>query len=95
MVGTKRSPAPAPPRGATVDIFYIDGGRSQISVSTRQGAYHQHFFALMMGALGSLAPPPRGATMSSTFISKKIWVLTLLRTRKGSYRFKLPSKSSK
>jgi hypothetical protein len=27
----------APPRWLTIDIFYIDGGRSWISISTHQG----------------------------------------------------------
>jgi hypothetical protein len=37
MVGTLGSLALAP-RGLIVDAFYVDGGRSRISVSTRQGA---------------------------------------------------------
>jgi hypothetical protein len=40
MVDALGSPAPAPPRGPAIDIFYVDGGRSQISVSTRQGAHY-------------------------------------------------------
>jgi hypothetical protein len=64
MVGAPRSPALASPRGATVDIFYVNSGRSRISVSTRQGVHHRCFLALIMGALGSLAPTPRrGATI--------------------------------
>jgi hypothetical protein len=34
MVGDTVSPALAPPSGPAVDIFYIDGKRSWISVST-------------------------------------------------------------
>jgi hypothetical protein len=67
MVGAPGSPAPTPPRGTTVDVFYIDSGRSCISVSTSQGARRQCFLALMVGALGSLAlTPPRGEP--STFL---------------------------
>jgi hypothetical protein len=61
MVGALGSPALAPPRGPTINVFYIDGGRSQISISTHQGAHHQYFFALMVGAFGSPAlASPRG-----------------------------------
>jgi hypothetical protein len=28
LVGAPQSPAPAPPRGPTVDVFYVDGGCS-------------------------------------------------------------------
>jgi hypothetical protein len=43
-----------------VDLFYIDGGYSQISISTSQGARHQCFLALMVGASRSTAmTPPR------------------------------------
>jgi hypothetical protein len=42
-------------------MFFVDGGRSQISASTDQGARRRRFIALMMGALGSPAlAPPRG-----------------------------------
>jgi hypothetical protein len=38
MVGTPKSLVPTLPRGAVVDIFYVHGGRSQISNSdTFQG----------------------------------------------------------
>jgi hypothetical protein len=62
MVGAPGYPARAPPKGPVIDIFSIDGGRSQISVSTRQGAHHQSFLALMVGATGypALAPPRGG-----------------------------------
>jgi hypothetical protein len=46
MVGAPESLAPAPHRGPTVDVFYVDGVRSRISVSTRQGARHRHFFSI-------------------------------------------------
>jgi hypothetical protein len=36
MVGAPESPALAPHRGPTVDIFDVDGGCSRISVSTHQ-----------------------------------------------------------
>jgi hypothetical protein len=62
MVGTPGTPAPAPLRGVTVDVFYINGGRFRISDSTFQGAHHRRFLALMVGAPGSPAlAPPRGA----------------------------------
>jgi hypothetical protein len=61
MVGAPGSPPPAPPRGPIVNVFYIEGGRSRISISTHQGARLQCFFALMVGAPGSPTPaPPRG-----------------------------------
>jgi hypothetical protein len=43
MVDTPGSIASAPPREPTVDIFYVDGGCSYISVSTSQGARHRRF----------------------------------------------------
>jgi hypothetical protein len=43
MLGTPRSTAPAPPRESTIDVFYIDGGCSWISVSTRQGPRRRCF----------------------------------------------------
>jgi hypothetical protein len=37
MVGTLGSTTLAPHRGAAVDVYYVDGGRSRISVGTSQG----------------------------------------------------------
>jgi hypothetical protein len=58
---------PTGARGGAVDVkevFNNDGGRSQISVSTRQGARRQRFLALMVAALGSPAStPPRRPTV--------------------------------
>jgi hypothetical protein len=31
MVGALGSPARAPPKGPTINVFYVDGGRSRIS----------------------------------------------------------------
>jgi hypothetical protein len=59
MVGTPGSPT-APPRVFTVDIFSIDGGRSQISDNTSQGDHHRCFLALIVGAPGSPTSPPMG-----------------------------------
>jgi hypothetical protein len=39
----------APTRGAVVDVFNVDGGRSRISISTRQGACHRRFFNIDSG----------------------------------------------
>jgi hypothetical protein len=57
-------------RGPTVDIFYVYGGRSQISCfDTSQGARCRCFLALMVGALGSLAPaPPTGPAVDTFYI---------------------------
>jgi hypothetical protein len=49
MVDTPGSPS-APARGAVVDVFNVDGGRSRISISTRQGACHRRFLTLIVGA---------------------------------------------
>jgi hypothetical protein len=35
-----------------VDVFYVNGRRSRISVITHQGPRHQSFFVLMVGAPG-------------------------------------------
>jgi hypothetical protein len=43
MVGTPGFPTP-PSRGATIDVFYVDGGHSRSSVSTRQGPRRRHFY---------------------------------------------------
>jgi hypothetical protein len=62
-------PTPLPPpshksQGPTVDIFYVDGRHSRISVSTHQGPRHQRFLALMVAAPGySALTPPRGPTV--------------------------------
>jgi hypothetical protein len=42
MVGTPGPLAPSP-RGLAVDIFYVDGGPSQTSITYPQGARHQWF----------------------------------------------------
>jgi hypothetical protein len=62
MVGALESPS-APARGPIVDVFNVDGGYSQISVSTHQGACRERFLTLMVGALGTPAAPPRGLTI--------------------------------
>jgi hypothetical protein len=64
IVDALRSTAPAPPRELTVDVFYVDGGCSRISVSTFQGAHHRCFLALMVGALGSVSAPARGLAIN-------------------------------
>jgi hypothetical protein len=58
MMDTPGSIAPAPPRGLTIDVCYVDGGRSRISVSTSQEARRRRFLVLMMGAPESPAPAP-------------------------------------
>jgi hypothetical protein len=41
MMGAPGSLALAPPKGPTIDVFYVDGGRSQISsFGTSQVAHH-------------------------------------------------------
>jgi hypothetical protein len=62
-----------PPAGAKVpivDIFYVDGGRSQISSSsTSQGGPLSTFVTLMVGAPGSPAlTPPRGPTVDVFYV---------------------------
>jgi hypothetical protein len=42
-VGAPGSTTLAPPRGPAIDIFYIDGGRSRISVNASQGAHRRRF----------------------------------------------------
>jgi hypothetical protein len=63
MVGALGSPAPTPPRGSVVNIFYVDGERSWISVSTRQGPCRRCFLGLMVDAFGSPTPPLQGPTI--------------------------------
>jgi hypothetical protein len=43
MVGASGFITLTPPREPVVDIFYVDGGCSWISVSTRQGVHHRCF----------------------------------------------------
>jgi hypothetical protein len=45
MVGAPESPA-SPPRGVVIDISCVDGGLSQISDSTSQGARRRRFLML-------------------------------------------------
>jgi hypothetical protein len=66
MVGATRSPT-VPPKGPTIDVFCVDGGRSQISGITSQGA-PSTFFALMVDAHGSKASSPRGATTDIFYV---------------------------
>jgi hypothetical protein len=56
MVYALGSPAPAPLRGPIIDVFYVDGECSRISISTRQGARRQRFLPLMVDAPRSPAP---------------------------------------
>jgi hypothetical protein len=64
MVGAHGSPS-SPPRGATVDVFCIDGGRYRISVTPSQGSTVDVFLRCMMGALGSSKSPPRGPVIDA------------------------------
>jgi hypothetical protein len=54
-------------QGGRIDVFYVDSGRSQISISTSQGPHRRCFLALMVDTLGPMSQPPRGA--SSSFLS--------------------------
>jgi hypothetical protein len=67
MVGTLGSTTLAPHRGAAVDVYYVDGGRSRISVGTSQGGPPLMFVTLMVDAPRSPSAPPMGP--SSTFLS--------------------------
>jgi hypothetical protein len=67
MVGAPGSLALAPPRGAHRRRFYVDGGRSRISISTTQGARRRRFLALMVLAPVSPAPAPPGGPPSTFF----------------------------
>jgi hypothetical protein len=62
MVGPLGSPAP-PPNGLAVDVFCVDGRRSQIFDTASQGGPASTFLALMVGAPGSPTLPPRGPTV--------------------------------
>jgi hypothetical protein len=42
----------SPPRGSAIDVFKIDGGRSQTSVNTSQGAHHQRLQERLWALLG-------------------------------------------
>jgi hypothetical protein len=62
MVGAPRSP-PAPARGPTVNVFYVDGGCFWFySSGTSQGTRRRRFFTLMVGAPGSLSALTRGTS---------------------------------
>jgi hypothetical protein len=52
-----------PPRGAAVDVFCVDGGRSRISGTASQGV-SSTFLALMVDVLGFLVSPPREPTVN-------------------------------
>jgi hypothetical protein len=62
MVGALRSIAPTPPRGPTIDVCYIDGGCSWISISTSQVPAVDIFY-IMVDAPGSLSVPAKGSTV--------------------------------
>jgi hypothetical protein len=64
MVDVLGSTTLAPPKKPIIDVCYVDGGHSQIFVSTSQGVHHRCFLTLMVDAPGSPAPaPPRGLTV--------------------------------
>jgi hypothetical protein len=69
MMGALGSTAPAFRRGPTVDVFYVDGGLSQISVSTCQGPRRRRFLPLIVGTLRSTAPAsPRGPAVDVFYV---------------------------
>jgi hypothetical protein len=69
MLDALGSPS-APYSGSAVDVFYVDGGRSCISVSTSQGVCRRCFLALMVDAHGFSAPaPPRGAIIDVFYVN--------------------------
>jgi hypothetical protein len=72
MVGALGSPALTPPRGATVDVCYVEGACSRISVSTSRMACRRHFLMLMVAAPESLALAPPGGP-PSMFLSVDGW----------------------
>jgi hypothetical protein len=57
----------APYSGSAVDVFYVDGGCSCISVSTSQGICRRCFPALIVDAHGFLAPTPSRGPSSTLF----------------------------
>jgi hypothetical protein len=83
MVSAPGSTAPAPPRGLTVDVFYVDGRCPRISISTSQEVRRLHFLALMVGALGSTAlTPPREPTINAFYVDGRCsWIS--ISTRQG------------
>jgi hypothetical protein len=69
MVHAPGSLAPAPPRGPPSTFLSVDGGRSRIFVSTRQGARCRRFLTLMVGAPGSTATAtPRGPVIDVCYV---------------------------
>jgi hypothetical protein len=86
MVGAPRSLALAPPRGAVVDVFSVDSGRSQIpSSDTSQGGHRRRFLASMVDALGSPAPaPPRRSTVDVFYVIGGCSRISV-RTRQGAH----------
>jgi hypothetical protein len=84
IVGALGSTAPAPPREPAVDIFYVDGGCSLISISTSQEVRRLRFLALMVGALGSTAlTPPREPTINTFYVDGRCsWIS--VSTRQGA-----------
>jgi hypothetical protein len=53
--------------GAAIDVFGVDGGHSQTSVTAPPGGLPSMFFALMVGTPDPSAPPSRGPP--STFFA--------------------------
>jgi hypothetical protein len=58
MVGAPESLGLAPPSGPVVEVCYVDGGCSRISVSTSEGGCCRCFLTLKVDAPGSLASAP-------------------------------------
>jgi hypothetical protein len=85
MVGATGSPALTPPKGPTIDVFYVDGGHTWISIRTHQGAHHQCFFVLMVGGPRSRAPaPPRGPTINVFYVDGGRFLISVSTRQGGS-----------
>jgi hypothetical protein len=72
-------------------FFCVDGGRPRISDIASQGARHRRFFMLMVGALGSPAPLPRGPTVDIFYIDGGCsWISVIASQGPPHARFFLP-----
>jgi hypothetical protein len=79
MVGAPGSPSP-PPRGPTINIFCVDGGRLWISGTTTFGVVAD-LLQLSVRRSQALGNASQGALYEEDVFSlKNVWVLAPLRT---------------
>jgi hypothetical protein len=70
-----------------VDVCYVDGGCSWISVSTSEGAHHRHFLTLMVDAAESpTSAPPREPAIDVFYVDGGCSRISVSTSQGGRHR---------